>query len=140
VARGIPVYAVDRSVPLINRLLSSPHTRTPDALARKPRKAEIRGTHGRIELGSGPNRLVIVPLRGETTERQMLVYLPEKKLLYGSDAFQKRQDGSYFHPQTISEVADVVQREHLEVEKFFMMHMEVTPWQQAVDALTAAKK
>jgi hypothetical protein len=140
VARGIPLYAVDRTVPLIDRLLSSSHTLNPDALARKPRKAETRGIHARIELGKGTNRLVIIPLRGETTERQMLVYFPERKLLYGSDAFQKRQDGTYFHPQTIFEVADVVDREHLKVDNFFMMHMEVTPWQQALDALKAAQK
>jgi hypothetical protein len=69
-----------------------------------------------------------------------LVYFPEKKLLYGSDAFQKQQDSTYFHPQTISEVASVVEREHLAVEKFFMMHMELTPWSEPIAALNAAQK
>ena len=35
----------------------------------------------------------------------MMVYFPEHKLLYGSDAFQKLPDGKYFYPQTVSEVA-----------------------------------
>jgi hypothetical protein len=139
-ARGIPIYAIGRTVPLINRLLSSPHTQAPDALASRSRKANIHAVQGKLELGSGPNRLVMIPLRGETTERQMLVYFPEKKLLYGSDAFQKQQDSTYFHPQTISEVASVVEREHLAVEKFFMMHMELTPWSEPIAALNAAQK
>ena len=78
-------------------------------------------------------------MRGETTERQMLVYFPEHKLLYGSDAFSKLPDGTYFIPQTISEVADVVEREHFAVETFFMMHMPLTPWQDALNELKKAR-
>ncbi len=65
----------------------------------------------------------------------MMVYFPEHKLLYGSDVFQKTPDGKYFYPQTISEVAAAVEREHLAVERFFMMHMGITPWQEAQDTL-----
>ena len=38
VARGIPVYLLDRNVPIVERALDAPHTRHPDALARSPRK------------------------------------------------------------------------------------------------------
>ena len=135
VARGIPVYAVERTQPLLERFLSAPRSRFPDALAKAPRKPELRLVNAKLVLGAGPNRMEIYPLRGETTERQMMVYFPEHKLLYGSDAFQKLQDGKYFIPQTVSEVAAAVQREHLAVETFFMMHMGLTPWPDALQAL-----
>lgn len=135
VARGIPIYVLDRNAPLIRRLVTAPHTRYPDALARSPRQPKFLPVSGKIALGSGPNRLEIFPLRGETSERQMMVYFPEHKLLYGSDTFQKTPDGKYFYTQTISEVAGAVEREHLAVENFFMMHMGITPWQDAVKQL-----
>jgi hypothetical protein len=81
----------------------------------------------------------IYPIRGETSEGQMMVYFPEHKLLYGSDVFQKLPDGKYFYDQTISEVAAAVEREHLAVETFFMMHMGLTPWQDALKELQTAQ-
>jgi glyoxylase-like metal-dependent hydrolase (beta-lactamase superfamily II) len=135
VARGVPVFAVDRTQPLLLRFINAPRTRYPDALAKAPRKPKLRLVSDKIVLGSGPNRMELYPLRGETSERQMMVYFPEHKLLYGSDAFQKLSDGKYFIPQTVSEVAVAVEREHLAVENFFMMHMGITPWQDALQVL-----
>ena len=139
VARGVTVYAVARTVPLLQRFLSAPRTRFPDALAKAPRKHELRLVSDKVVIGTGPNRMEIYPLRGETSERQMMVYFPEHKLLYGSDAFQKTPDGKWFYTQTISEVAAAVEREHLAVETFFMMHMGITPWQDALNALQPAQ-
>lgn len=139
VARGIPVYLLDRNVPLIERLLGAPRAGLPDAFAKAARKPIFREVSGKVTIGTGPNRMEVIPMRGETTERQMLVYFPEHRLLYGSDAFSKLPGGTYFIPQTVSEVADVVGREHLAVERFFMMHMPLTPWQDALNELQKAR-
>ncbi|HEU5416011.1 MAG TPA: MBL fold metallo-hydrolase [Candidatus Angelobacter sp.] len=135
VARGIPVYVLDRTEPLIHRLLNAPRNRHPDAFATSARRPIFHLVSRRVDLGTGSNRMEIFPLHGEFSERQMMVYFPEHKLLYGSDAFQKLPDGQYFIPQTVSEVADAVQREHLEVKNFFMMHMGVTTWQEVLSTL-----
>ena len=82
----------------------------------------------------------LYPIRGETSERQMMVYFPEHKLLYGSDPFQQMEDGSYFYPQTVSELAAAVEREHLAVERFFMMHMGPTPWSAVSKVLQDASQ
>ena len=68
----------------------------------------------------------------------MMVYLPEHHLLYGSDPFQQNADGSYFYPQTVSELTDAVKREHLNVDQFFMMHVELTPWAALPQVLAQA--
>jgi hypothetical protein len=135
VAKGIPIYAMQRTKPLLQRFLSAPRIAFPDSLAKSPRNPELRLVNAKLVLGAGPNRMEIYPLRGETTERQMMVYFPEHRLLYGSDAFQKLSDGKYFIPQTVSEVAAAVLREHLAVETFFMMHMGLTPWPDALQSL-----
>jgi hypothetical protein len=128
VARGIPVYILDLNRPILERFLASPRTFFPDNFAKSPRKPDFRIVSAKAVIGEGPNRLEIYPLRGETSERQLMVYFPGHQLLYGSDPFQKLDDGSYFNPQTVSEVLHAVEREHLAVEKFFMMHMGITPW------------
>lgn len=128
VARGIPVYALDHNLAIIQRLLAAPRTFFPDLLAKSPRAAEFRAVSGKTIIGEGPNRLELYPLRSETCERQMIAYFPEHRLLYGSDAFQRDGSGDYFYPQTVWEVRHTVERENLSVQKFFMMHMNLTDW------------
>jgi hypothetical protein len=136
VARGIPVYALDLNLPILQRLVDAPRTSYPDLLAKAPRKPDFRAVSDKVVLGDGPNRLELYPLRGETSERQMMVYFPQHKLLYGSDPFQKDESGQYFYPQTVWEVKHAVEREKLQVDTFFMMHMGPTPWSD-LDKATA---
>jgi hypothetical protein len=128
VAQGIPVYALDLNEPILRRLLATPYTSKPDALQRAPRAPQLHLVHDQLALGSGANRVLLVPLRGMTSERQLMVYFPQHQLLYGSDPFQKSEDGSYFTPQTVSELVQAVAREQLAVRRFYMMHMGPTPW------------
>jgi hypothetical protein len=129
VARGIPIYAVDLNIPILTRFVSAPRTGFPDALATNPRKPDFHPISSKTLLGTGPNRIEIYPLRGETAERQMMVYFPEHKLLYGSDPFQQDEHG-YFYPQTVWELVHAVEREKLTVVTFFMMHVGPTPWSE----------
>jgi hypothetical protein len=139
VAQSIPLYALDLNRPILDRVISGRRTTKPDALEREPRSAVFHLVSGKTVLGTGKNRMELYPLHGETSERQMMVYFPEYHLLYGSDPFQQNPDGTYFYPQTVSEVVDAVRREHLTVEKFFMMHVEPTPWTDLDKALTLAR-
>jgi hypothetical protein len=127
VAHDIPIYALDLNREIINRMLNEPRSTKPDTLSGAPREAKITWISEKTVLGTGSNRIEIYPLRGATTERQMIVYFPEHRLLYGSDAFQ-RQGDTLFVPQTVSEVMDAVRKNNLNVEKFFMMHMELSDW------------
>jgi len=137
VARGIPVYVLDRTVPLIERFLRGQRTKYPDTLAKSPHTADLRPVSGKTAIGSGTNRLEIYPFHGETSERQMMVYFPEQKLLYGSDPFQEL-DGKLFYPQTVFELQNAVEREHLSVDRFFMMHIGVNPWSKALEVVKQA--
>ncbi len=128
VAQGIPVYALDLNAPILRRVLAAPYATRPDKQQREPSDPQLRLLHDRSVIGSGTNRVELYPLRGMTSERQLMVYFPEHKLLYGSDAFQKSRDGNYFSPQTVSELMQAVARENLVVDHFYMMHMGVAPW------------
>jgi hypothetical protein len=135
VARGIPVYVLDRTVPLIQRFVAAPRSAHPDELAKTPRQADLRPVSGKVVIGTGPNRMELYPIHGETSERQMMVYFPEHKLLYGSDSFQQMEDGKLFYPQTVYELQSAVDREHLTVDRFFMMHIGPNPWSMVLQTV-----
>jgi hypothetical protein len=122
VADGIPIYALDLNEPIPERVIEDPRRSKPDSLSRSRRKPVAPGAW-EGDTRHGPNRLEIYPLRGETSERQMMVYFPEHHLLYGSDPFQQLPDGTYFYPQTVTELQGAVAREHLNVDRFFMVHI-----------------
>ena len=139
VAQGIPIYALDLNKPILQRLIDAPRQSKPDQLALHTRTPDFHLITEPTSLGRGSNRLEIVPIRGETSERQMMVYFPEHKLLYGSDPFQQLPDGSYFYPQTVTELTDAVARERLSPERFFMMHVGPTPWTDLQKVIAAAE-
>jgi pimeloyl-ACP methyl ester carboxylesterase len=130
VARGIPVYGLDLNREILERVIGDRRTSKPDALSRAPKEAVFHFVSSKSTLGAGSNRLELYPLRGITSERQMMVDFPEHRLLYGSDAFQKISGSEYFTPQTVGEVIGAVEREHLAVDRFFMMHVDPTRWSQ----------
>ncbi|MDQ3744727.1 MAG: MBL fold metallo-hydrolase, partial [Acidobacteriota bacterium] len=126
VARKIPVYALDLNRPILERLLAAPHTLRPDLLARSPQNPRFEIVSGKVALGSGANRIEIYPYRTQTGERQMMVYLPNHKLLYSSDLFSEDGKGGYFTPQYVAEFLSAVRRERLSVETVFGMHLGPT--------------
>ena len=140
VAKGIEIYALDLNRAVIERVVAAPYKSKPDALEKSSRKVSLRLVHGKTILGTGDNRIEIYPIRGETSERQMMVYFPERKLLYGSDPFQPDQNGGLYFPQTVSELTDDVAREHLVIDQFFMMQVDLNPWTRLAAAIEKAAK
>ena len=69
----------------------------------------------------------------------MMVYFPQHKILYGSDAFQVNSDGTYNLPQTVDELSVAVTRERLDVQDYFMMHVDLSPWSSLQSVLEKAK-
>lgn len=130
-ARGIPIYALDLNVPILNRLFGARYESSPDALMKHPKQPKLHVVAGRTIVGSGPNQLVIYPLRTVSGERQMMVYWPAHRLLYTSDLFTIR-DAFVFLPQQVAEAGEAVQREHLEVATAFGMHYDAIPWATVV--------
>lgn len=136
-ARGIPIYLLDRNVPQIRRALESPHGSHPDALARAPREAQLHPVSGPTTIGSGDNRIVLHPVRGETGERMMLAFLPGRGILYASDLYQAGQNGP---PEYVWEVTEVARRERLDVKTVFAMHSDPVPWETLLAIVETARK
>ena len=144
VARGIPLYALDVNRPILERLISSTRRADPDALGRQRKNPIFRLVVNKTTIGSGPNRLELYPMRTESGERMMMVFLPGHHLLYGSDLVQQRRDGSFFMPEYLSELVEASGREKLTVNAVFAMHLGPKPWRDievaVADAMLPAKR
>jgi hypothetical protein len=127
-ARGIPIYCLDLNQPALQRLIDARFDGRADALTATSRPAAFRTLSGRTVLGAGANPIELIPIRGETSERQLLAWFPGSKLLYGSDPFQQGGDGKPTSVQAAGEVIEAARREHLSPERFFMMHIGAAPW------------
>jgi hypothetical protein len=133
VALGLPVYILDLNQPLLDKMMTAPHTIEPDALQRAPNpKPRWKLVAKKEEIGSGANRMELYPLRGASTERQYMVYFPEHHLLYASDTLALNDDGSLYDPELMNEVAQAVKRENLIVDTVFAMHQGPIPWEKAL--------
>jgi len=140
VAEGLPVYGLDLNRPILERLIAAPHTLAPDALQATPKKADWHWLAGPTAIGSGPNRMVLYPLRGAATERQYMVYFPERRLLYASDTLVLSADGkTIYDPELTSEVAQAVAREHLAVDTVWAMHQAPAKWRDVVRIIEGVK-
>jgi hypothetical protein len=138
VAEGLPVYVLDLNQPLLERMLKAKHTIDPDALEKTNKAPQWRVVAGKTEIGSGENRMVLYPLRGASTERQYMVYFPERKLLYASDTLVLNPDHTLYDPELMREVEQAVEREHLVVDTVYAMHESPTPWKDMVKVLNKA--
>ena len=141
VALGLPVYILDLNQPLLDRMISAPHTLEPDALQRSKNS---KAPHWKIvarkqAVGGGANRMELYPLRGASTERQYMVYFPEHHLLYASDTLALNDDGTLYDPELMYEVAQAVKRENLIVDTVFAMHQGPIPWEKVLGLIEKSR-
>jgi glyoxylase-like metal-dependent hydrolase (beta-lactamase superfamily II) len=127
-ARGIPIYALDVNVPVVRALLSARHAQAPDSLARVNVTPVVRSISRVTTIGDGEDRLELRPARGQHSASMMLVYLPAQRLVYASDVVVPDAFEPVFAAAYRAELARVVRREALAVERVFTEHLPVTPW------------
>lgn len=139
VARGIPVYALDLNLPILQRLVRANQSTAPDALQTRPRNADFRVVSARTTIGTGATRIDVIPVRGEGSERMLMAFMPDLKLLYASDLLQYNRDRtSFFNPVYPAELAAAAKREALgAIDQTWAMHMTPIPWSRVVEALAA---
>jgi hypothetical protein len=138
VAEQFPVYILDLNEPLLDRMVGAPHSIDPDALERGRKKPSWRLVSKPTYVGTGANRMLLVPLRGASTERQYMVYFPEHHLLYASDTLVVNDDKTIYDPELAWEVEQAVKREHLDVETVFAMHQTPIAWRDVMSMLHKA--
>jgi len=140
VANGLPLYVLDLNRPLLDRLVEAPHSIDPDALAKSGKRPDWRIVSGKTVIGQGENRVELYPLRGTGTQRQYMVYLPGRRILYASDTLVINSDGSLYDPELTFEVLQAVKREGLDVATVFAMHQAPVPWATVLALVAKAQR
>lgn len=141
VAHSVPIHAFGLNHQLLQRIIDAPRTRRPDRLAGfRQAEPQLLAVGDGDVLGDGPNRAVLYPLRGEGGERMVAVWFPEHRLLYSSDLIQPGPGGDFFMPSYLADVEALVEREGLEPETVFGMHLGSTPWSEVTAALAAVRR
>jgi hypothetical protein len=137
VSEDLPVYILDLNQPLLDRMVAAPHKLDPDDLEHSggAKRPDWQIVSAKVQLGTGPNRIELYPLRGASTERQYMAYFPEHRLLYASDTLALNDDNSLYDPELMNEVAQAVKRENLQVDTVFSMHQGPMAWKQVVEMI-----
>lgn len=138
VAGKLPVYALDLNLPILQRMVAAPHVLHPDGLQEHPQKPIWDSVSEQRQIGAGKNRVVLYPLRGESTGRQYMVYFPDPRLLYASDTLVLEPDHKLYDPELMHEVVQAVQRNHLKVDTVYAMHQGPLPWNEVTGLVSAA--
>jgi hypothetical protein len=107
----IPIYVLESNVDLVRQMMASQGVSEKGAGA--PRLRVIRG---RTEIGTGTNRIVLIPFRGATSARMVAAYLPGLNLLYASDMYLPKAWGGPYWTEHLEEIRNLIDHEHLDVK------------------------
>jgi len=135
--RGIPIYVLDVNGPEVRTLLTAPRQRPLPASALTPRLTLIRR---RTVLGSGDNRMELLPARGTHGVAMLFVYWPAHRLLYASDMTIPPSFEPTFTAAYEAELHRVVDRLRLSVLTVYSLHLAPTPWAPSADSATTVPR
>lgn len=128
------VIALKENREVVQRLLTARYLTYPDKWQKaKSPNPTIRYVEKRLTIGTGVNRLELIPFRTEAGERMMMAYFPGLKMLYASDLLQP---GNWEKHYTLEVIQSVV-REKLAVEFVYAMHMKPLKYADVVDQMQA---
>lgn len=122
----IPIYVLDANVDRVRRLLSS---QVPGSGAHGSGPL-LRTVQRRTEIGTGMNRMILLPFRGAASAKMMAVYFPERKLLYCSDLYLPVAWAHQYWVEHLSEILDLIEREHIDVQQITGVSMPPHGWKE----------
>jgi hypothetical protein len=133
VARGIPIYALDLTIPLLTTFLAAPHTLDPDELSLRPRAADLRAVSKAMTIGDGSTAIQVIPIRGNGDERMLMVYFPQQRLLYGSSNDVAKRPSGAVGTFNLPDIVSAVQRLGISVNTYVAIHTLTMPWSTVLD-------
>jgi hypothetical protein len=122
----VPIYVLDSNMALMQRFLaaqvSEGHIHKSDI--------KLRTIAVRTELGSGANRISLIPFRGTASARMVAVYFPALKLLYCSDLYLPQAWGGQYYTEHLAEIRDLIAQEHIDVSQVSGVSMVPHDWKE----------
>ncbi len=140
-AAQVPIYSSFLNEAILTKLAKADFSADPDTHHMSNKKPRFTWVKASQTIPDAERTLTIYPVNGEGGERMVVVYFPKQKLLYASDLIQygDPQHKSFFFPEYLFEVQQVIKRNQLEVETVYAMHLEPTPWKKVEEYLSQLK-
>ncbi len=125
---GVPItiYVLDSNMALMQRFLAA---QVSEGQIHKS-DIKLRTVAARTELGTGANRISLIPFRGTASARMVAVYFPVLKLLYCSDLYLPQTWGGQYYTEHLAEIRDLITREHIDVLQVSGVSMVPHDWKE----------
>jgi glyoxylase-like metal-dependent hydrolase (beta-lactamase superfamily II) len=131
ISEGLTVIAHSASTAYFQAAATRPHTLQPDALARNPRPATVRGVEDELVLTDGSMTLVLYPIiDSEHAATLLMAYFPRERILVQADVFSP---GGAIAPYAANLLENIRSR-NLRVDRIVPIHGPIAPF----STLTAA--
>jgi len=125
ISEGLTVIAHDASIAYFQEIATRPHTLQPDALARNPRPATIRGVGDELVLSDGSMTVALYPITdSEHASTFLMAYFPRERILVQADAFSP---GGAIAPYAAN-LYENIQSRNLRVDRLVPIHGPIAPF------------
>ena len=131
-ARRIPIYVLDVNAGVVRSLVAARHRQAPDSLERRRVAPVVRTVSSMMTLGTGAERIELRPARGQHASAMLMAWMPALRLLYASDVIVPDSFEPMFARGNRAELAWIVRREGLDVDRVFAEHLPAVPWADVV--------
>ncbi len=140
-AAQVPIYSSYLNEGILTKLAKADFSPDPDKHHQTNKIPRFAWVQAPQAITDAERPLTIYPVNGEGGERMTVVYFPKQKLLYASDLIQYGDPNheTFFFPEYLFEVQQVIKRYKLDVETVYAMHLEPTPWKKVEDFLNQLK-
>ena len=132
IAEGLTVITHQGNVALFEEIAKRPHTVVPDALAKNPKPAMIKGISEDTTLTDGTMTVNLYPVSGPHSETMLIVYLPRERLLVEADVY---------NPGPVQAFANhflgELKKRNLRIDRVAPLHGKIVPYAQFVKEASA---
>jgi glyoxylase-like metal-dependent hydrolase (beta-lactamase superfamily II) len=126
IAEGLTIFTHQGNVALFESMAKRPHTVVPDALAKSPKAAMIKGISQDATLSDATMTVQLLPYSGPHSETMLVAYFARKRLLVEADVYNPGGQAFMFAKPFFDEV----QKRKLRVDRIVPLHAKVAPYAQ----------
>jgi glyoxylase-like metal-dependent hydrolase (beta-lactamase superfamily II) len=128
VAEGLTVITHQGNVALFENMAKRPHTIVPDALAKSPKPAMIKGIAEDTTLSDSAMTMQLLPYSGPHSETMLVAYFPRERLLVEADVYNPGGQVFMFAGHFLQEL----KKRNLRIDRIVPLHAKPAPWAQFV--------
>jgi len=126
IAEGLTIITHQGNVALFENMAKRPHTVVPDALAKSPQPAMIKGIGQDTTLSDSAMTMQLLPYAGPHTETMLMAYFPQQRILVEADVYNPGGQVFMFAGHLLEEL----KTRNLRIDRIVPLHAKPAPYAQ----------